>query len=248
MKFYKIFFWSFVIFLTTAFSGFSQPCHLCDHLTKDLKEGSTAFREFMEQDFGAVNGKGIDAYEALNNWEVLRRNPLDLNIVNSYLNRTSRTILQFKEELFTDLPSIRQWLNDQAINIFKFTSKQIDDFVSYSTKQDSQLKIMLGKYDNGGPNGYIAKAGDNHTYFDMGNKWDEAKNLVTGGSNNWADEMWEINKKFLQNQKNQGKEFWLSHDPFSPGNDQFFAREVNWLIDNGAQDFQQVGDLWKVIW
>ncbi len=31
-------------------------------------------------------------------------------------------------------------------------------------------------------------------------------------------------------------------------NDQFFAREVNWLIDNGAQDFQQVGDLWKVIW
>ncbi len=57
-----------------------------------------------------------------------------------------------------------------------------------------------------------------------------------------------INRKFLQNQKNQSKEFLFSHDPFSPGNDEYFAREVNRLIDNGIQDFQQVGDLWKAVW
>ena len=74
MKFYKIFFWSFVIFLTSAFSGYSQPCHLCDHLTNDLKEGSTAFREFMEQDFGAVGSKGMEAYTGLSNIPSLRNN------------------------------------------------------------------------------------------------------------------------------------------------------------------------------
>jgi hypothetical protein len=62
--------------------------------------------------------------------------------------------------------------------IILFTSKQVDVFVLFSTKQSSQSKVMLGKFDNGGQSGYIAKAGSNHTYFDMGNKWDEAKNPI----------------------------------------------------------------------
>jgi DNA-binding CsgD family transcriptional regulator len=80
----------------------------------------------------------LRAREGLINWEVLRRNPLDLITVNTYITRTNKTITQFQNELFSDLPSIRKWLDDLAKNIFRFTSKQIDDFVLYSTKQGSQ--------------------------------------------------------------------------------------------------------------
>ena len=224
-------------------------CPLLEALAKDLAdpEKGPALNAFLDE-FFTPNSVRVKAWEGLVDWEVLRTNLLDLGTVSNYFTRTNRTLAQFKVELFSDLPSIRNWLNDQASNVFRFTEKQLNDFVTFSTKQSSLPKVMLGKYDNGSASGYIAKAGNSHTYFDMGNKWDEAKNLVIGGSNNWADEMWEINKKFLKDQKNQGKEFWLSHDPFSPGNDEFFAREVNWLIDNNVQNFQQIGGLWKAVW
>ena len=52
--------------------------------------------------------------------------------------------------------------------------------------------MMLGKYNQDGIS-YIEAAGNEHTYFDLGDKgWNEALNKV-GESN-----MWEINKKFLE--------------------------------------------------
>jgi len=99
-------------------------------------------------------------------------------------------------------------------------------------------------WDGGSSSSYISRAGDSHTYFDLGEKWDEAYNLVN--KNN--DEIWKINKKFIDNQKALEKEFWFSHDPFSSKNEQFFAREVNYLIDLGVKDFEKVGNLWKAIW
>ena len=62
------------------------------------------------------------------------------------------------------------------------------------------------------------------------------------------DEMWKINKQYIDEQKALNKEFWFSHDPFSPTNVQFYAREVNYLIDLGVKEFQKVGDLWKAVW
>jgi len=76
-------------------------------------------------------------------------------------------------------------------------------------------------------------------------KWEEASSLV-GGS---FDEMWKINKKYIDNQRVLQKEFFFSHDPFSPTNDAYFAYEVNYLIDLGVTNFQLVGNnLWKAIW
>jgi hypothetical protein len=128
----------------------------------------------------------------------------------------------------------------------KLTLQQIDDWVKFATKQNETgiSKVMLGMWDGGGANSYITKAGKNHTYFDFGNKWDEVYRLV----NKSDDEIWKINKEFIDRQKSAGKEFWFSHDPFSPKNEQFFAREVNYIIDLGAKDFQKVGDLWKAVW
>lgn len=126
----------------------------------------------------------------------------------------------------------------------KLTVKQIDDYVAFATKQNDKIKVMFGMWDGGGSSSYITKAGKDYTYFDFGDKWDEVYDLV----NKSDDEIWKINKKFVDNQKAAGKEFWFSHDPFSPKNEQFFAREINYLIDLGVTDFEKVGDLWKAIW
>ena len=128
--------------------------------------------------------------------------------------------------------------------ITSFTAKQIEDYVELATKNGSTDKVMLGMWDGGGASSYITKAADNHTYFDFGDKWDEAYKLV----NESDDEIWRINKEFIDQQSAANKEFWFSHDPFSPRNEQFFAREINYLIDLGVSDFVKENDLWKAIW
>ena len=78
----------------------------------------------------------------------------------------------------------------------------------------------------------------------MDNVINEEEQFVEGN----LDELWKNNKKFRDNQKALNKEFWFSHDPFSPIEGQFYAREVNYLIDIGVTDFINVGDLWKAVW
>lgn len=125
-----------------------------------------------------------------------------------------------------------------------FTNEQIEKYARLSTQQNDKIKVMLGMYDKGASTSYINKAGNDFTFFSMGDLWDEASYLVD--KNN--DEIWRINKQFIDNQILLKKEFWFSHDPFSPKNEQFFAREVNYLIDLGVKDFVKLGDIWKAIW
>ena len=63
-----------------------------------------------------------------------------------------------------------------------------------------------------------------------------------------TQQMWLNNKEFLDQQIIAKKEFWLSHDPFSPRNEQYFAFEVNYLIESGVKEFVKIGDQWKAIW
>ncbi len=114
--------------------------------------------------------------------------------------------------------------------------------------------MMLGKYDEDLSKvsyNRVAKA-DGYTYFDMGNKWDEAKAIVDDGiSTSWKDEMWKINKKFINNQKALGREFYFSQEPWSfPSTPLTFRfREAEYLIDLGAKDFVKINEnTWKVVW
>ena len=129
-------------------------------------------------------------------------------------------------------------------NTGKFTLKQIDDFVALATKQNDKTKVMLGMWEGSLTSSYITKAGKDYTYFDFGTKWDEVSSFVSGNK----EEIWRINTEFIDRQRRAGKEFWFSHDPYSPENSQFFAREVNYMIDLGVKNFQKTGDLWKAIW
>ena len=133
----------------------------------------------------------------------------------------------------------------------KFTLSQIDDYVALATnvgKGVNKDKILLGEFIDGSPNSYVTRAkNEGYTYFDMGDKWDEAFNLV----NKTKDEMWKINKKFIDEQKALNKEFYFSQVPWNfPSTPKTFRfREAEYLIDMGAKDFQKINDnTWKVIW
>lgn len=105
---------------------------------------------------------------------------------------------------------------------------------------------MLGKYLDGGTNSYIQRAGSDHTYFDLGSeKWREAEALVDKN----ADEMWKINKQFIDDQKALNKEFYFSQEPWKAQTQEYLSREAEYLIDLGAKDFEKINDnTWKVIW
>lgn len=86
----------------------------------------------------------------------------------------------------------------------------------------------------------------------MGNKWYDAKALVDDGARfSWKEEMWKINKKFIDNQKDLGREFYFSQEPWNFPSFPLTFRfsEVEYLIDLGAKDFQKINNnTWKVIW
>jgi hypothetical protein len=78
----------------------------------------------------------------------------------------------------------------------------------------------------------------------MNAEWSRAESLV----NRNREEMWRINRQFIDEQRRVNKEFWFSHDPFSPRTEQFFSDEILYLIELGVKDFERVGDLWRAVW
>ncbi len=149
-------------------------------------------------------------------------------------------------DTFFSIEKSSERLEELAEGVGKFTSKQLDDFVLLATKQGDQSKVMLGKYLDGGSNSYIQRAGTDHTYFDLGStKWKEAEALV----NNNADEMWKINKQFIDEQKALNREFYFSQEPWKAQSHEYLSKEAEYLIDIGAKDFRKINvDTWKVIW
>ena len=158
--------------------------------------------------------------------------------LKDYAKQTGKNIKQIAEDLKGSIEKVA------GKTAGFFTPEQIEYYVNFATKQGDKNKVMLGMWDNGGASSYITKAGKEYTFFDFGDKWSEATALV----NNNKDEIWKINKKFIDNQYKAGKEFWFSHDPYSPRTEQYFSDEVSYLIDLGVKDFKKVGDLWKAVW
>ena len=134
-----------------------------------------------------------------------------------------------------------------------FTQQEIDEYLIKATKHNPRGKkqVMLGKYDSGTSSSYISRAGDEYTYFDLGDKgWDEAYQIVQSD-----EQMWRINKAFLKQQKERGCEFYFSHNPFDPKiRTGFTAREIEYLtrsIEEGGlggriNPTPIGGNLWKV--
>lgn len=58
--------------------------------------------------------------------------------------------------------------------------------------------------------------------------------------------MWNINKSFLQQQYNAGKEFVLSHSPPSARPGSYFEKEIEWLTNKGFSFIEDSG-IWRAI-
>ena len=101
--------------------------------------------------------------------------------------------------------------------------------------------VVLGKYGDGGPTAYTSVAKDmDAQYFQLDN-WDE---LAARYSD---DEIWKINEKFLDIQTSSGREIYLSHNPEEYlGKEQFYSRELQYLLDNGYK-FVDEGGIWYAV-
>ncbi|WP_046287384.1 fibronectin type III domain-containing protein [Zobellia galactanivorans] len=196
--------------------------------------------------------KLLGDYPSTNDWtSALDKNINDLTLPpKGYQFYTRNGNIWIRRIDASDLNTPRLTVKDGKITKYtggtipRFTIVQIGDYIKLATKNGNAKKVMLGMWDGGGPSSYITRAGNNYTYFDFGEKWDEVYKLV----NENDDEIWRINKEFIDRQRAANKEFWFSHDPFSPKNEQFYAREINYLIDLGVTDFVKENDLWKALW
>ena len=104
---------------------------------------------------------------------------------------------------------------------------EYDNIYQSSIHNAGKEKVMLRKYDGGGPTSYITKAGDDYTYFSLGNEWDTIKTKY-GYTD---DEMFKLfNEAFLDDGINEGKTFQFSHNPINDTG--ALGKEYQYLLKN----------------
>ena len=96
-----------------------------------------------------------------------------------------------------------------------------------SVHNQGKNKVMLGKYDGGGENSYITKAGQDYEYFSLGDDWEIIKNQYGFDD---MDMFKLFNEPFLDNGINAGKIFYFSHNPQNDGG--ALGLEFNYLKQN----------------
>jgi RHS repeat-associated protein len=105
---------------------------------------------------------------------------------------------------------------------------EYDEIYQSSIHNEGKNKIMLGKYDKGGPTSYIAQAGKDYTYFSLGDDWKVIQKQY-GFTN---DDMFKLfNEPFLDDGINAGKSFTFSHNPI--GDTGSLGQEYAYLKQNG---------------
>ena len=108
--------------------------------------------------------------------------------------------------------------------------ERVEVLANRSTHNSSSDIVVLGKYVPNSSQSYeqVAKA-QGATYFEMpGTSWDDAVNQLG------ADNMWSVNKQFLDNQIQQGKQFVFTVDPRKINDPKIFTyKEYDYLKSKG---------------
>ena len=122
-----------------------------------------------------------------------------------------------------------------------------DELALQATKNGDAPGVVLGKHNarrfGGEPYNSVA-FNKKMTYFELDN-WDDLYAR-------FGDDVWEINKSFLDQQWKAGKEFYFSHNPWNAsilgGAGNSFEKEVSHLIYLGVKDFVPSGNgLWRAV-
>lgn len=129
-------------------------------------------------------------------------------------------------------------------SVTKLARYEINILVRNATKNLHAKKVMLGKYVEDSLESYNKRAGNEFTFFELEDKlWKETFEKV----NFDFDEMWKINKQFIDEQFKRGKEIYLSHEPTYDKS--FFAREIDYLEKDLKGKITKISEtLWKVEW
>jgi hypothetical protein len=111
---------------------------------------------------------------------------------------------------------------------------EIGAILKAATHNPNKGKIVLGHFEEGG--GYVKKAEEiGSTFFSTGNDLWQAleQRLSQFDANQLNDQIWRINKKFIDDAIARGDEIFLSHTKARPGT--FFERELKYLRDMGYE-------------
>ena len=153
--------------------------------------------------------------------------------ISSLVSRANEVISSVKKAVTKNIAST------------KLTSNAINNYLSKAINNKSSKKVLLGVTGD-----YDVKAGKmGYTYFQMNyGDWDE---LVTKTAQNY-DEIWKVNKKFIDQQISAKKEILLSNDPyvkylFNDGQKRFYQREIDYLKGRGYRFVKTIDGFWKAI-
>ncbi|UFH58041.1 hypothetical protein [Sulfurovum mangrovi] len=118
----------------------------------------------------------------------------------------------------------------------------IEKLANDATHNPDADTVVLGKYIPDSDQSYekIADSMD-ATYFELpGSSWDDAVSKYD------YDNMWEINKQFLDNQINEGKEFIFTVNPTDIPEGKFTRMEYDYLKSQGYS-LNKEGDIYRAI-
>ena len=110
-----------------------------------------------------------------------------------------------------------------------------DDLAKLSTKNPESPVVVLGKFMQDGVS-YLEVAKQSKSSYFLADNWDRLAGSMT------RDEMWKINEAFLRQQVASGKQFTLSHNPYTASG--AFKKEVSFLMKAGYT-FTQDGSVWR---
>ncbi len=131
-------------------------------------------------------------------------------------------------------------------SVIKLEQYEVRILVRKATQNGSSKKVMLGKYIREPlEESYNYRAGKDHTFFEMkGDLWEE----VVLKTNNDKEEIWKINKEFIDQQAKANKEFFLSHDPYNPDfYDGFYKKEIDYLTIDLKHSIEKIQEnLWRI--
>jgi|GEM_PF-1470543 len=126
--------------------------------------------------------------------------------------------------------------------VVKFTEATVQELATAATRNGDKAKVMLGKLNWSGTSSYIDRAGSEYKYFNI-NDWEGISDLVEDNS----EEIFRINRQFIENAIQAGNTFYLSHNPFDPlVRTGYYKMELDYIEDIGGIIKPISDNLWMI--